>query len=828
MKSLAKKIIATFMSGVLIVSLTPLSVWADESSADNQDVPEQVAENQFTEQAVNPVRVNEAVSKFTDALSKFFADTSQMSNVSSFLTRFGGLTSAASGVIGILQIVGIVKDPTLQAIGKVLDAVQNMQTQLNQMDSKLNAIQVDLARIAAAQQEISRNNKADEMLHYWQSFNTNYCEPLEDKLAEYKGMINAGIKDWWESGSYDGIRALYTVQNKKNVLTYAKGAYSQGFPTTADNGETVNKDASFGVPASMLPDIASYDFNVDTYRSWFIDQLSETIIAAANSKTLDASDGFYNSWDKLNVKAKENKAKEYAGDILDTQIYKISCDVMSNNDAWVISVCNAYRKYCDNVLIQNSGVNAMLNAIYLTHGFEGEAKDTIKTFIDSMVVQAGYYGQFALSCAGQDKMQSLSDRQDLQTRFTDTVTNLSDRRNKALTGYDNYCYITGTTLQYDTIGATSTVQMHRTSSSYEGCSSTNWETDPIPSILDATYFQVLANQYKTRPNGASTLPVYLSKYKTGINPNNKLIMTKYTGQQSFSLSEGITMRAEAPFGDYFTNYSTYRINVGNNSDIEDKYFPIHDKVVYDIYDMSNCTLSANATAGARALYGESHWYWSTDEACIFWTDSMTTMKHKTAISGNDKYTTYYYGLTLPIIKMRAPHDMNGGPLDKDNPFFAFDAPSFSEITYKSIGADDQEKTSPLTDVELQSETYFFKGKPIEPKVVVKSHEKIVPEDSYEVTYIDNDAVGIAQVKVEGKGDYSGTIVKKFTITDENPAAAGKVESGKSSGGAKTSGGVSSSISSTPKTGDDFLLVLCGFFIVGVIGAGSLSLARRRQ
>ena len=48
-------------------------------------------------QAVDPAKANDAVGKFTDALSKFYTDTSEMSKVSSFLTRFGGLTSAASG-----------------------------------------------------------------------------------------------------------------------------------------------------------------------------------------------------------------------------------------------------------------------------------------------------------------------------------------------------------------------------------------------------------------------------------------------------------------------------------------------------------------------------------------------------------------------------------------------------------------------------------------------------------------------------------------------------------------------------------------------------------
>ncbi len=818
MNPLFKKTIAVFMSGILVISLTPISIWADESNVDEQVASDQSVEYQFSTQGVNPVRVNEAISKFSDALSKFYADTSKMSAISSCLTRFGGLTSAASGVLSILQISGLVKDPVQQALGKILDAIGNMQTRLTQMDTKLNAIQSELTRIEAAQLEISRNAKADQMLTNWNDFNTNYCEPLEDKIATYQGYINEGIKQWWTTGGHDGIRVLYAKNKGGNALTYSNRDYSQGFPKTADNGEDVNLDASFGIEANMIPDTSSYKWDINNYRSWFINTLSNQIVTAANNRELDAKDSFYAAWDALSAKNKKKKATQYASDALDSYIYKISCDAMSNNDQFVISVLNAYRNYCKNVLSQNSGINAMLNAIYLTHGFEGEAKDDIVEFINGMVVQAGYYGQFALSCAGQDNMQSTANRQDLQSLFTETVESLYDRRDKALVGQDNYCYITGTTMQYTTIGVTSTACMHTKSTDYEGCSSENWVADPIPPMLDAAYFQVIASQFRTRPNDAVNLATYLSKYKTGIIPNNRLIMTKYTGQQTFGLDAGISMKAEAPFGDYFKNYSNYLINVGNSSDIEDKYFHIHDKVVYDVYDMSNGTLAPNATAGGRALYGESHWYWTTDEACNFWTDSMTTMRSSTAYSGKDKYTTYYYGLTLPLIKLDTPHDLNGGPFDKENPFFAFDAPSLTEITYKSVGPDVQEKTMPITDIELQSETYYFEGKPVKPEVVVKSHDKIVPADSYELTYIDNDAVGVAQVKAEGKGDYSGMIVKKFTVTDDESKASGRVDSGKGSGSAKT-GSASSGSYSAPKTGDEFLLGLTGLFALSLILIG---------
>ena len=86
--------------------------------------------------AVTPSNVNEAVGKFTDSMSKFCADTSKMTGFQSFLTRLGGVSAGVNGVIGILQMAGIIKDPMKVNIGKILDEVHSIQTQLNQMDVK--------------------------------------------------------------------------------------------------------------------------------------------------------------------------------------------------------------------------------------------------------------------------------------------------------------------------------------------------------------------------------------------------------------------------------------------------------------------------------------------------------------------------------------------------------------------------------------------------------------------------------------------------------------------------------------------------------------------
>ena len=78
--------------------------------------------------AVTPSQVNDAISKFVDAIGKFAAkDASEnIGKIANFCNRLGGLTSVASGIIGVLQMIGVIKDPVLTMLGKILDAVKDV------------------------------------------------------------------------------------------------------------------------------------------------------------------------------------------------------------------------------------------------------------------------------------------------------------------------------------------------------------------------------------------------------------------------------------------------------------------------------------------------------------------------------------------------------------------------------------------------------------------------------------------------------------------------------------------------------------------------------
>ena len=789
MKEKAGRFLGVVLAVVLVFATTPTFALAANDTGRAQEFT-------FSAQATNPTKVNEAVTKFADSLSKFVADTSKLSAISSALTRFGGVTSMVSGVLGILQMAGIIKDPTQAALGQILDEVHNIQDKLKEMDAKIDDLHNDLIKVAASVEEKDRNSKATTMMTNWDAFNTSYTEPLDDLMEVYQSKVNGGIKAWWQQSSHEGVYVLYAMQDGAPALTYSHAAYTDGLPEQADNEEAVDADSSFGIPTDYIPATASIAFNINTYHSEFAAEMAEKFVQAADEQRLVATDAFYTAWNALTADEKDQKAAAYAEDILNTQVYHVSCQVMTDEDEWVTGVVNAYRKYCDNVLSQNSGVNAMLNAMYLTHGFEGEIKDDIATFCDAMTAKAGVYGQFALACVAQDDLQSTTNRQAVQTLFADTVNSLYDKKDTAITGHDNYCYITGTLVTDTTVAATSKLELKlkiwkrwtgQTLVAYKGYNNTDWSAT-VPSIMDDVRIQVLYHQYQQQNEGTSSFAEYLGKYGTGYKKSKdyqKKIVTKYNGSQTFSLSDGIKMLSYTyPFLSYFGNMRSYNINSGNKSGVEGKYFHIHDKITGDMFNMESEKLEMNQLLGARALYGESHAKWYKDEAAIFHTDWYGGNNYDTHTgttgSEDDENKTYYANIkvNMDVLKLQPIHALNGDADDETNPFYAFGGISFTDGVSDTIGPVAQDSSATITSVSLKKSSFAYTGKAVKPKLTVKAGGKTVPASGYKVTYSDNKDVGTCKVTVKGQGDYSGSIQKSFKIVPKGTAISKAANQGK--------------------------------------------------
>lgn len=756
MKMRLRKMTALLMAGLMTFSSLPaaVTVYADELSADDQVMEE--TDYEYNAGPVTPTRVNDAIKSFTDAMSKFASDTSRLSSLSAFLTRFGGVTSVASGVIGILQMSGVIKDPTMEALGQIINEVYRIEEQIQAIDKRLDDLHEDLVQIAVTQEEKDRNNKADSMIKNWNDFNTNYCEPLDDKIKEYEGKINDGISVWWAQDQHTGIRVLYTKDPGTPSLTYQKAAYEDGFPQRSDNAEAVDADLSFGVEAGDIPQTSGTSFNINSYRSIFEEKMASNLIEAANAKRLDASARFYETWEGLSEDRKKEQAGLYAIDILNTQIYQISCDVMTANNEWVIGVTNAYRKYCNNILTQDSGINAMLNAMFLSHGFEKDIRDELEKFCDGMIAKAGFYGQFALSCACQDNLQSLSNREAVQNQFVDTVLSLTDKKKHTITGHDNFCYVTGTKVTLSTVNLKAVTRLGIKDMWYYQ-NFGDWKLT-APNMMDTILLQVLYRQYKTGRKDNSSFLSYLHECGTGIPTGfDRYIMTKYNGARSFALNEGIEMiQRSDPYSrmyqPYFEKDKKYRINVGNQA--KDSYFKLHDKVTYEAFDLKNEKQRLNEQI-ARAACVYSQW--------VFFAFSLlgSEVLDETTTQTN-KYIDYTQMTSLDILELEPCKDMNGdgGPED---PFYAFGSPVLTPGVSDIVGPVIDNTKKDITDVTFDKSAYVYSGKAIKPKVTVKAGDKTVPKSGYSISYSDNKKPGRGHVTIKGKGKYAGIVSIPFNI-----------------------------------------------------------------
>lgn len=770
----ARRLLCVILSAVMIFTAMPVFALSGSGSAREHGMITEYANG-----AVTPSKVNDAIAKFSDSLSKFVADTSKLSEVSAALIRFGGITSAASGVIGFLQMLGIIKDPTYSRMEQILNEVKNIEDKLEQMDVKIDRIQKDLIDIAVAQEEKDRANKALLMNNNWEKFNTDYSEPLDDRMSEYQGKINTGIRDWWRQRTHDGIYVNFTPVKKKVdgeelddlELTYSSEPYSSGIPAVADNGEPIEREYSIGVPSEYMPDTRSMRFNIGSYQSDFKAAMTESFIRAADAHALDTSDEVYSIWDDMKDHHKREFAGYYGEYILNTQIYHIACEVMSDNDAWVIEVINDYKHYCDHILTKDSGIDAMLNAMYLTHGFEGEIKDDVSDFCDAMVVKTGVYGQFVLACAGQDELQSMSNKQELQDYYTDTIIALHDKKQYALTGHDNFCYVTGTVMEFDQATISSHMEFTHTRDCYkESYIKGAWKLTS-ENYLNDVYSQVLYHQYQALDQGTNSFVSYLAKYGTGIPSDySGKIMTQWNGGVDFALNEGIMMNMGYGMGKYFWTGNTYRINVGNPGKIENKYFVIHDKAMYDVMDMKDEALIFNQMAGARALYGENHKGWIVDENADFYTSNLK--RERSYANNQDKVDL---SMTADILKLKPLKDMNGEGTE-DDPFYSFDSPVLTGGVSDVTGPVGDDKNS-LTGLKLKSNSFTYTGKAIEPGVTAVSERKKLAGGGYEITYSNNLNVGNAVVTVTGLGNYAGTVTRQFKIVPKGTKIK-KVKGGK--------------------------------------------------
>lgn len=579
--------------------------------------------------------LEEATKSYTEALEKFVSKGEDLTKLERNLEHLDGLLSVMSGSITIMEALGILEDPTDAMLQKILSSIISVQEKLKEMDKELKSIIDDLREIAIEQVEDQRVNLSMKYQDRWKEFelkNKGSLTNLKADMAYYQALVEDEKKAWLKEGTHEGLRVFYARDDTGDGLihVFSNTSYEEGVPDKSIAGETILKDACIGLPSEYMPDTGNMKYKKDTWTKDVTDSLAAAFKAAADAGKLDWSDSYKDQWSSLSDKEKDDMAAVFAPDLLDSLLHDLACTTMSSHHTWASTLKSHFEEFLSTATTEGYGLDALVQVYYNTNGFEGEAKEAIEKQCDFIIAMTGYYGTFVLNTLGQDDEYSIEqDLKPLQKTWAETVNNLTKLKKNAIKKRDNYCYITGTLIDYREMAATSTVKLEydyvdASLCRKEDISSSPWilvnennkteKMDTIDKVLGGVLYRQFLHQ-SAEKEGQKTFSAYLNKNEVGIPEKFKgKITTDYQGQDSFDLSDRPWLLSSKAIGKFFKDDKWYQINKTGH---DDGPFELHDKIIYDYLDAGNGSQASGQVLAYRSAFCQGKKTWARDEMYAF-------------------------------------------------------------------------------------------------------------------------------------------------------------------------------------------------------------------
>jgi len=361
--------------------------------------------------------------------------------------------------------------------------------------------------------------------------------------------------------------------------------------------------------------------------------MQTAFIAAANAGQLDWTAEKQSQWSALSSDDKEKMAEQYAGDLAESLLHVISCKVMSAKHVWAAGVHADFELFCSEVQKPQFGLDALIQLYYNSNGFEGEAREAIEETCDSVIATTGYYGTFLFNLMGQDDEYGHNDINAIQKTWAATIKALDNLKKNAITGHDNFSYVTGTLIDYEKLSAKSTITMHYAGYQKDGDKGViNKGVDSSPwklvdgdnkelkdlSITDDVSAAVLFHQFKLQSkDGQQTFAKYLNKFAVQIsNDFSGHITTTYVGAQNFNRDgdNKPSLLSSKLMGKYFNTEKWYQIN---GTKYKTKDFDPHDEVIHNYLDSEKGVRCESKSLISRSVFSESSGWWLVDEMYAF-------------------------------------------------------------------------------------------------------------------------------------------------------------------------------------------------------------------
>lgn len=431
MKKIKRKLaIILSVAMMFTTTVTPVIVQADVTSYLN-----------YSKQAVTT----------TNALLKSLG-VEKMGNVGKGLTTFLGALGNGLGLTNtILKFLGFGKS-------NGPDTTALMYEELKQMHSEMLQIGQDVQNLANTMSDYIIDDKFNEQMKAakvdvksWYDFNRYYVEDgLSFLETQYQTLINDEIRKWFTDSSsrYDKTD---NINNNGFFLMYD------------ENGEVeLNTRDVNDWPSSECAYIWFKDLETINLRLWDIDTYQDTLAEKIEYfiddfwRTRTNKDFQMNymqkkypiltkyNWQNASFAERDETAKQISDDFMELLTYRLSVKAVNENSFFVNTVKNTFKNYCHNLVdVQNEGLDALLQAIMLTNNFEGEARETYQDICANLLVQTGEYATFALDVIGKHTGSSQTEADAAAESWNHVVEQIQSAVD-SLTGYDNYCYATGT------------------------------------------------------------------------------------------------------------------------------------------------------------------------------------------------------------------------------------------------------------------------------------------------------------------------------------------------------------------------------------------------
>lgn len=515
-----------------------------------------------------------------------------------------GVASAASGVMTILEIAGVVEG-TDAKLDKIKEQIEDVQQSIAALDVKLDKIGNALSVGTADNLSATQYNTYLTASGHWNNFVSSYVVPLTNEVSEYQTAYNA------------------------YMLNYIANAHNASGEITVYLD--VNQNVTLPHPSNNMNDTNSKKYSIDgtvlsSYNTCRLSEQLEGVYGKVMQNKGRLYDGY---WDDI---------EQEVGTIVDSngtpmtaitkEDYLLSVRMEAALYALEIAnatdILNAYVNFCN--ALAGQGTNAALKPLdnyfamlSMYYNFYREAKPDIETtlaWLGSVLIEASGIATLAYDYT-PSAQQGLVEN--AYGRAADKLASVDYKKP------DYYSYIAGKTVKISPIYQSSKYDDWNVSIATKLEVRVGNSKGPTTlkqgEYMTETQILLMMKRFNNLKSAGVTTAATFKDYLM----NSGLVASRYWLEGSVHIFvsnfnwTNIPKNNSVSYPIVYVAHSTWykegdSCSIGSHGDVDKDYFKKASWCKGDAVDL-NGNVTHDIVLRAVAYYGESHWYWETDE---FW------------------------------------------------------------------------------------------------------------------------------------------------------------------------------------------------------------------